>query len=424
VEWYWHFLGLKPGATKAEIKSAYHRLAKLLHRDHGGTDEDMQRLNEAYHLALADNGPAYQEPPKTEPRYEPPPPPPRQEPRKAEQPWSRYGRERPREPFFTPTARNVVRGLINWGVIAALIWGFVAALVSDPKAPQNPPQAARLEAAKPSPPPIPKDDGISYEDAVRLPDKRATPTEAWSLPSGASECTYSTPPYSGPCGRHLAVEKLGALEPKKSADELHLEALVPTAPDSLKANLRHHWREAVVRLWEHPNLKSEFDEVYGVGMGRWVLEKGAILLLARGQSAPALLGSLENALKERIVSEYRGYYSCAQGMTNLTIQLLSPESGSQAAAIFKFGLPNANQSIPFGKFVLGGTVSPHGGRLDLYPLFWLSQPLGYVMVALSGASGDGGNTFEGVVYGVGCTAFSISRVSLSLSGKLPVRAWG
>ena len=76
------------------------------------------------------------------------------------------------------------------------------------------------------------------------------------------------------------------------------------------------------------NLKSEFDEVYGAGMGRWVLEKGATLLLARGQSAPALLASLENALKERIVSEYRGYYSCAQGMTNLTIQLLSPESGS------------------------------------------------------------------------------------------------
>jgi hypothetical protein len=40
IAWYWHFLGLKPGANKAEIKSAYHRLAKLLHRDHGGTDED------------------------------------------------------------------------------------------------------------------------------------------------------------------------------------------------------------------------------------------------------------------------------------------------------------------------------------------------------------------------------------------------
>jgi hypothetical protein len=35
------------------------------------TDEDMQRLNEAYHLAIADNGPAYQEQLKAEPRYEP-----------------------------------------------------------------------------------------------------------------------------------------------------------------------------------------------------------------------------------------------------------------------------------------------------------------------------------------------------------------
>src|SRR6516225_4212855 len=96
IAWYWHFLGLKPGASKAEIKGAYHRLAKLLHRDHGGTDEDMQRLNEVYHLALADNGPAFQEPPrqeppKAEPRHEPPPPPPR---------------PAPREPFFTPAAHK------------------------------------------------------------------------------------------------------------------------------------------------------------------------------------------------------------------------------------------------------------------------------------------------------------------------------
>jgi curved DNA-binding protein CbpA len=67
IAWYWHFLGLQPGASKADIKSAYHRLAKLLHRDHGGIDQDMQRLNEAYHLAMSDNGPAHQEPPRPKP---------------------------------------------------------------------------------------------------------------------------------------------------------------------------------------------------------------------------------------------------------------------------------------------------------------------------------------------------------------------
>jgi DnaJ domain len=53
MEWYWHFLGLKPGSSKKEILAAYRRLAKRLHPDHGGTDADFQRLNEAFHNATA-----------------------------------------------------------------------------------------------------------------------------------------------------------------------------------------------------------------------------------------------------------------------------------------------------------------------------------------------------------------------------------
>jgi len=45
---YWHFLGLEPGASEAEIMAARNRLAKLFHPDKGGTDEDMKRLNVAF----------------------------------------------------------------------------------------------------------------------------------------------------------------------------------------------------------------------------------------------------------------------------------------------------------------------------------------------------------------------------------------
>jgi curved DNA-binding protein CbpA len=41
MEWYWHFLGLSPTATKVEITAAYRRLAKLLHLDRGSTEADM-----------------------------------------------------------------------------------------------------------------------------------------------------------------------------------------------------------------------------------------------------------------------------------------------------------------------------------------------------------------------------------------------
>jgi hypothetical protein len=50
-EQYWHFLGLKPGASAAEISAARNRLAKLYHPDRGGTAEDMARLNEAFEIA-------------------------------------------------------------------------------------------------------------------------------------------------------------------------------------------------------------------------------------------------------------------------------------------------------------------------------------------------------------------------------------
>jgi hypothetical protein len=47
---YWHFLGLKPGASAAEISAARNRLSKLFHPDRGGTAEDMARLNEALEI--------------------------------------------------------------------------------------------------------------------------------------------------------------------------------------------------------------------------------------------------------------------------------------------------------------------------------------------------------------------------------------
>jgi curved DNA-binding protein CbpA len=43
----WETLGLEPGAAFAEIESAYRKKAKLCHPDHGGSHEQMARLNAA-----------------------------------------------------------------------------------------------------------------------------------------------------------------------------------------------------------------------------------------------------------------------------------------------------------------------------------------------------------------------------------------
>ena len=150
-----------------------------------------------------------------------------------------------------------------------------------------------------------------------------------------------------------------------------------------------------------------------------ILISAALSLLVDWQSSFAQ--SLET-LKNSIVSEYHGNYFCAQGMTSLTIQFLKSEPNSQAVAIFKFGPSHDDQSIPFGAFLLTGTADLSGGKLELQPLSWLTQPPGYTMVGLSGTSSDGGNTFEGTIRGFKCTDFSISRVTAPSAESLPTSA--
>jgi len=48
VELCYRLLGLSPSASWEEIQSAYRRKAKLHHPDHGGDEDTMRALNEAY----------------------------------------------------------------------------------------------------------------------------------------------------------------------------------------------------------------------------------------------------------------------------------------------------------------------------------------------------------------------------------------
>jgi hypothetical protein len=43
----WDILGLRPGSSPEDIKSAYRRKARQYHPDHGGSDEAMKQINAA-----------------------------------------------------------------------------------------------------------------------------------------------------------------------------------------------------------------------------------------------------------------------------------------------------------------------------------------------------------------------------------------
>jgi hypothetical protein len=127
----------------------------------------------------------------------------------------------------------------------------------------------------------------------------------------------------------------------------------------------------------------------------------------------ALLSSSARAQRPAVSAGYSGFYSCLQGLTAVTLQVVQHNTGPEGAeVIFSFGPSPSNPYVPFGRFYLRGDFDTAGGILFLLPVRWVAQPPGYVMIGLSGVSRDGGNTFEGsVIGGVGCTAFSVHRMS-------------
>lgn len=119
-----------------------------------------------------------------------------------------------------------------------------------------------------------------------------------------------------------------------------------------------------------------------------------------------------SAQQAKIVAVYEGQYTCGQGKTALVLHLHERKPTDEYDTVtFEFGPTKENPSVPEGAFLVDGRFSPAGGSMLLAPLQWIKRPRGYHMVALRGASNDGGMNFEGAVASAtgGCTAFSVKR---------------
>jgi hypothetical protein len=100
-----------------------------------------------------------------------------------------------------------------------------------------------------------------------------------------------------------------------------------------------------------------------------------------------------------------GTYTCAQGETQLVLQIVNVD-GPTVDALFTFHHP---PSDVHGVFQMTGTYTPTYRELTLRGGRWIDRPAGYVTVDLRGRVPLDGKRFVGTVDGPGCSVFALRR---------------
>jgi len=101
-----------------------------------------------------------------------------------------------------------------------------------------------------------------------------------------------------------------------------------------------------------------------------------------------------------------GTYICAQGLTNLDLQIVAASDGIISDAIFNFEDTRHGTS---GAFHMTGTHDFATHEATFVPGEWIRQPPNFVTVGMKGTVH--GATFAGDITMRGCTSFSITRVA-------------
>ena len=111
-----------------------------------------------------------------------------------------------------------------------------------------------------------------------------------------------------------------------------------------------------------------------------------------------------------VTGQWEGTYTCAQGLTGLTLTLGNRVVGYMPA-VFSFYAVPSNPGVPSGSFRMDGRLDGH--RLVLTAGEWITQPVGYRTVDLDGIVTPDGQTYVGdVIGGLACTTFSLSKMGI------------
>jgi hypothetical protein len=112
-----------------------------------------------------------------------------------------------------------------------------------------------------------------------------------------------------------------------------------------------------------------------VGAGLWA----AACLATRGVSVAAAQTAGEAEAPD-LAGAWRGSYTCAQGVTGLTLTVETGPAG--VTALFDFHAVPENPQVPTGRFKMVGFYDSRTRVLVLDPREWVVQPPGYLTVGI------------------------------------------
>ncbi len=127
--------------------------------------------------------------------------------------------------------------------------------------------------------------------------------------------------------------------------------------------------------------------------------------LASSSPGPADESDTAPDWKWTVGDRWRGYYVCAQGETDLQLQLVDINPSNQALG-FRLDFQTAEVK---GSYRLSGKPDDADGNLKLTPEGWIEPVDGYIMVGMEGKLSADGSTYAGRITHESCGEFHLRR---------------
>jgi hypothetical protein len=149
---------------------------------------------------------------------------------------------------------------------------------------------------------------------------------------------------------------------------------------------------------QQPSLKNNAQQPVPVA---------APIAASSGTYSKAAQEEAEAQWRKSLIGTWVGKYNCAQGVTGLTLTIAESADGG-LSGIFDFYPVPGGYRFTEGSYSGVVMVGPDGS-FEFKPQRWISQPPGFIAVALSGHYVADAQRLQGQVTGaIGCTSFDLS----------------